>query len=170
LALTNGPKYYTDRYRLRVPAWDLDVRSEPLVAAPAHAFPIEYWSGPTRLEGTMNGKPVSGIGFHERTMAFCRDFELTDVLRQTLRHLPESAVHGKVDPLRLANLVWEVDAFLSHRDSAGALEHLRKRVRPALEVFAEPPRAHVVQILADLEAILALAAIPWPRRRLRRRP
>jgi predicted secreted hydrolase len=153
-ALAQGPKYFTDRYRLRIPAWDLDVQSEPLVVAPAHAFPIEYWSGPTRLEGTMNGKPVSGIGFHERTMAFCRDFELTDVLRQTLQHLPESAVHATGDPSRLANLVWEVDGFLSHRDPAGALAHLRKRVRPELELLDDRRRAHVLQILTDLETTL----------------
>jgi hypothetical protein len=153
-ALTSGAKYFSDRYRLRIPAWDLDVRSEPLVDAPAHAFPIEYWSGPTRLEGTMNGKPVHGIGFHERTQAFCRDFELTEVLRQTLQHLPQSAVRGKSDPSRLANLVWEVDGFLSHRDRAGALEQLRKRVRPELELIDDSQRAHVMQIFEDLEATL----------------
>jgi predicted secreted hydrolase len=153
-ALTDGAKYFTDRYRLRIPVWDLDVGSEPLVVAPAHAFPIEYWSGPTRLTGTMNGKPVSGIGFHERTLAFCRDFELADVLRQTLRHLPESAVREKIDPSRIANLVWEVDGFLSHRDPAGALDHLRRRVQPEIERLENPQRSHVVQIVADLEAIL----------------
>jgi hypothetical protein len=153
-SLTAGAKYFTDRYRLRIPAWDLDVRSEPLVVAPAHAFPIEYWSGPTRLNGVMNGKPVSGIGFHERTLAFCRDFELVDVLRQTVRHLPESAFQGKHDPLRLANLVWEVDGFLSHRDPAGGLEHLRRRVRPQLETLDGPHRTHVLQIGEDLETTL----------------
>jgi predicted secreted hydrolase len=153
-ALTGGAKYFTDRYRLRVPAWDLDVRSEPLVAAPAHAFPIEYWSGPTRLDGTMNGKPVSGIGFHERTLAFCRDFELTDVLRQTLRHLPESSVGGKIGPSQLADSVWEVDGFLSHRDRSGALGHLRGRVRPELEHLDDPHRARVLRIVEDLEATL----------------
>lgn len=153
-ALSDAAKYFTDRYRLRIPAWDLDVRSEPLVVAPAHAFPIEYWSGPTRLTGTMNGKPVSGIGFHERTMAFCRDFELTDVLRQTIRHLPKSAFEGEHDPSRLANLVWEVDGFLSHRDPAGALEHLRRRVRPRLANLHGQHRAHVLRIFEDLESTL----------------
>src|SRR5262249_19744166 len=47
-----GRGYFTDRYHLRVPGLDLDLVSEPLVAAPAHAAPIEYWSGPTRIQGT----------------------------------------------------------------------------------------------------------------------
>jgi hypothetical protein len=114
--LTRGAKYFTDRYRLRVPAWDLDLVSEPLVPAPAHALPIEYWSGPTRVHGSMGGRFVQGFGFHERTFAFARDFELVDVLRGTLRHLPDDAFPPHLTPgaRGLADLVWEVDAFLSH--------------------------------------------------------
>ncbi len=153
--LTRGPKYFTDRYRLRVPAWDLEVESEPLVAAPAHALPIEYCSGPTRVWGRMNGQPVTGFGFHERTFALARDFELVDVLRSTLRHLPEGAFPaGSPGPLGLANRVWEVDAFLSHGGRRAAREHLRLRIRPWLEQLAEPHRTHTLQILADLENLL----------------
>ena len=153
--LTRGAKYFTDRYRLQVPAWGLEVESEPLVAAPAHLLPIEYWSGPTRVRGRMGGRSVNGFGFHERTFVLARDFELVDVLRATLRHLPEGAFPaGSPGPLGLANLVWEVDAFLSHGGRRAAREHLHGRVRPWLEQLAEPHRAHTLQILGDLETLL----------------
>lgn len=154
-ALTGGAKYFADRYRLRVPAWELDLFSEPLVAAPAHRLPIEYWSGPTRVQGIMGGRPVRGFGFHERTFAFARDFELVDVLRGTVRHLPDEALPpGSPSPLALADLIWEVDAFLSHGGKADARHHLRTRVRPLLERLAEPVRSHVLQIETDLENAL----------------
>jgi len=152
--LTRSAKYFADRYRLRVPAWELDVYSEPLVAAPAHALPIEYWSGPTRVRGSMQGRPVQGFGFHERTLAFARDFELVDVLRSTIRHLPADAFPvDSPGPIALADRVWEVDGFLSHRGRAQAREYLRAHVRPWLERLAQQ-REHVLQILADLEALL----------------
>lgn len=157
--LTRGAKYFADRYRLRIPAWQLDVFSEPLVSAPAHAFPIEYWSGPTRLQGIVAGEAVRGFGFNERTHCFVRDFELVDVLRGTLRHLPEGAcTPASPGPLALANLAWEVDAFLSHGGGDEARHHLRTRLRPHLEQVAEPHRAHLLQIADDLDEALRRGA------------
>jgi hypothetical protein len=154
--LTGGPRYFTDRYRLRIPAWQLDLFSEPLVAAPAHALPVEYWSGPTRVHGTLAGEPVRGGGFHERTFVLWRDFELLDVLRDTLRHLPQrSFPDGAPGPLESANLAWEIDGFLSHGDRAGALHHLRARLRPRLERLDASCREHVLRIADDLAAALA---------------
>jgi hydroxyneurosporene synthase CrtC len=145
-----GPKYFTDRYRLRVPAWELELESEPLVPAPAHLLPIEYWSGPTRITGTLGREPVAGLGFHERTLCFSRDFEMVDVLCQTLRQLPRDAFEeDSPTPLAAANLAWEIDGFLSHRDHQGALRHLASRVRPEIERLTEPHRATLVQIADD---------------------
>lgn len=153
--LSRGAQYLADRYRLVIPAWELDVLSEPLVPAPAHALPIEYWSGPTRLRGTVGGRPVRGFGFNERTWVFARDFELVEVLRGTLRHLPADAFPpGSPGPLALGDQAWEVDAFLSHGGRAAARAHLRDRLRPHVEQLAEPHRAHVRQIVADLETAL----------------
>jgi predicted secreted hydrolase len=153
--LTRGARYFTDRYRLVIPGWRLELFSEPLCAAPAHALPVEYWSGPTRLHGTVAGQPVSGIGFHERTFVLSRDFELLDVLRDTLRHLPERAFPaGEPGPLESANLVWEVDGFLSHGDRAAALHHLTSRVRPRLARLDASCREHVLRIHDDLAATL----------------
>ena len=153
--MSRGAQYMADRYRLVIPAWELDVSSEPLVPAPAHDLPIEYWSGPTRIQGTVGGRPVRGLGFNERTWVFARDFELVDVLRDTLRHLPEGAFPiGSPGPLRMSAQAWEVDAFLSHGGRAAAREHLRTRLRPDVELLAEPHRSHVRQILDDLDAAL----------------
>jgi len=147
----SGPKYLGDRYRLRVPSWDLDVVSEPLVATPAHALPIEYWSGPTSVRGTLGGNAVTGFGFNERTLVFSRDFELVDVLRQTLRQLPPDVVKGGATPQSIANLAWELDGFLSHRDHQAAVRYLRDRVRPEFAKIADPHRDGVHAIADDVE-------------------
>jgi hypothetical protein len=149
--LTTGPRYFTDRYALRIPAWDLDVVSEPLVPAPAHALPIEYWSGPTRVVGCMGGEPVRGFGFHERTMAFARDFELVDVLRQSIRHQTESAFAASGHtPLTLANQVWEIDGFLSHGDRTAARRFLEVRIRPTVMDCTSSAREHLLHLADDL--------------------
>jgi hypothetical protein len=154
LALTRNAKYFTDAYRLRIPVWDLDVRSTPLVAHPAHDFPIEYWSGPTRLDGTMHGKRVEGLGFHERTLPFTRDFELIEVLRETLRHLPKKAL-ATTSPAAAADLAWELDGFLSHHDKRAARDYLATKLRPILDRLPATHRNHLLQIATDLEATLA---------------
>lgn len=73
-------RYMPDRHRLTSATLQLDLTGEPLVAAPAHALPIEYMEGPYRYRGTLRGKPVSGFGFYERSLALYRDWELADVL------------------------------------------------------------------------------------------
>jgi predicted secreted hydrolase len=75
-------RYLPDRHRLTCATLQLDLTGEPLVAAPAHALPIEYMEGPYRYRGTLGGKPVSGFGFYERSLALYRDWELADVLAQ----------------------------------------------------------------------------------------
>jgi predicted secreted hydrolase len=150
-----GPRYFTDRYRLRIRGWDLDLVSEPLVAAPAHALAVEYWNGPTRIQGTFAGRPVSGFGFHERTLVFARDFELVEVLRQTLHHLPADAfVESGTSGSAAANLAWEIDAFLSRRDHQSALRYLNTRVRSEIERLAEPYRDPVLAIVDDTADVL----------------
>jgi hypothetical protein len=149
-----GPRYFGDRHRVRIPSWNLNLVSEPLVAAPAHRLPIEYWNGPTQIRGTVDGQTVAGFGFHERTLAFSRDFELVEVLRQSLRQLPPEAAHGST-PIALADLAWEIDAILSRRDHQAALRYLNGRVRPEIERLAQPHRDRLCKIADDTgEALL----------------
>lgn len=72
-------RYMPDRHRLTSRKLDLDVTGEPLVAAPAHALPIEYMEGPYRYTGTFRGEPVSGFAFFERSLALYRDWELAEI-------------------------------------------------------------------------------------------
>lgn len=72
-------RYMPDRHRLTSRTLDLDLTGEPLVAAPAHALPIEYMEGPYRYRGMMRGKPVSGFAFYERSLALYRDWELAEI-------------------------------------------------------------------------------------------
>lgn len=72
-------RYMPDRHRLTSRKLDLDLTGEPLVAAPAHALPIEYMEGPYRYSGTMRGEPVSGFAFYERSLALYRDWELAEI-------------------------------------------------------------------------------------------
>ena len=147
---SEGGLYFADRYRLYIPAWSLDLVSESLVAAPVHAFPIEYCCGPTRLTGTLDGARVTGFGFDERTRVFCRDFEIVEVLRETLRHLPAAALPaGELDRASLAALAWEIDGFIGDGDQQGAIRHLNTYVRPAVEALAEPHRSHVRAVVND---------------------
>lgn len=72
-------RFMPDRHRITCATLQLDLAGEPLVAAPAHALPIEYMEGPYRYRGTLRGAPVSGFGFYERSLALYRDWELVDV-------------------------------------------------------------------------------------------
>ncbi len=81
-------RFMPDRHRLTSAALQLDIVGEPLVAAPAHALPIEYMEGPYHYQGTLQGEPVSGFGFYERSLALYRDWELIDVLATALTELP----------------------------------------------------------------------------------
>jgi hypothetical protein len=141
---------------LYVPSWSLDLVSEPLVAAPAHDLPMVYWNGPTRLAGNLDGVPVSGFGFDERTHALFRDFELVDVLRETLRRLPATALAAcDLDAGALADRAWEIDGLLADDDPQRAIHHLNSEVRPAVDALAEPHRSHVLAIVDDAaEALL----------------
>jgi hypothetical protein len=68
-----------DRHRLISRELDLDLVGEPLVAAPAHALPIEYMEGPVPVSGTLR-ESRSAAAFYERSLALYRDWELDDVL------------------------------------------------------------------------------------------
>jgi predicted secreted hydrolase len=92
----SSARFMPDRHRLTCATLQLDLAGEPLVAAPAHALPIEYMEGPYRYRGTLRGQSVSGFGFYERSLALYRDWELIDVLGAVVDNL-ESAEPRLVD-------------------------------------------------------------------------
>jgi hypothetical protein len=151
VGLRSSIRYFFDAFRLRVPAVGLDVTSTPVVAAPGHRMPVDYFSGPTRLHGTMDGRTVAGFGFHERTMPFWRPRQLIIVLRDSLLYLPTEAVaDSPLSPAQLADLAWQARPHIDRYRYRQARAHLEGRLRPALAPVAEPQRGHLVQILDDL--------------------
>ncbi len=149
--LTDGPRWFPHRYRLRAPQWDMDVAAQPLVDAPAHALPIEYWTGPVKLAGVMFGARVEGLGFDERSRPWMRPFEVAAALRLTVEHLPEidrDARHA------LAYRVWEVEALAVRGDRRAALVRTRSHVEPLVAGLPAAARDRVVPLARDLVAVL----------------
>ena len=149
--LTEGPRWFPHRYRVRVPEWELDVSAEPLVDAPAHALPIEYWTGPVRIRGTHRGRPVSGFGFDERSRPWARDFEIAAAIGLTVRHLPDVDAGTR---RMLCYHAWEVEALAMRDDARSAAAHARARVVPLVDALAPPARARVDPMVQDLLAVL----------------
>ncbi|ULE35872.1 carotenoid 1,2-hydratase [Mycobacterium sp. IDR2000157661] len=89
-------RYLPDRHRLVSRRLGLDLTGEPLVAAPAHALPLEYMEGPYRYRGTLGGEPVTGFAFYERSLALYRDWELVDVLAAEVGEDRVASVRGLV--------------------------------------------------------------------------
>jgi len=145
--LTGGPRWFPHRYRLRAPAWDLDVHAEPLVDAPAHGLPIEYWTGPVRISGTHAGKPVSGWGFDERSRPWVHGHELARALRLTVEHLDE------IDPAlreRICYRAREVEALALRGDPRAAADHARRHIQPCIDRGASKARDLVDDLLIAL--------------------
>jgi predicted secreted hydrolase len=144
-------RYFFDAFRLRAPSLDLDLISTPLVAAPAHQMPIDYFSGPTRIEGTMRGRPVAGYGFHERTLPLSTPRQLVIALRDSLLRLPAAAVGDA--PLLTRQLAEILDNTLRDvqaRRCPAVRATIQGMVRPALLDIAESHRTHLLQIADDL--------------------
>jgi predicted secreted hydrolase len=151
MMITDGPRYFPHRYRLRAPEWEMDVQAEPLVDAPAHRLPIEYWTGPVRIRGVLFGQQVNGVGFDERSCPRVRGFEVAEALRLTAEHLPD--VDDDARRL-LAYRAWEVEALCLRGDRRTAAAHLRAHVHPLLDRLPDSARARVGTLAADLLSIL----------------
>lgn len=152
-----APSFLSDRFHLSVPEWGLALTAEPLVPAPAHGMPIEYWNGPIRLVGQMHGRPVQGVGFHERSKLWFDPFGVAYVLRETLRHLPAGAraEGSRPSPRQLADRVWNCDVLLARKDHAGARRLLEDSVAPGLDLLPSPGREAAREIYDALLVALA---------------
>lgn len=149
--LTDGPRWFPHRYRVRIPEWEMDVWAESLAPAPAHALPIEYWTGPVRITGTLWGRPVNGLGFDERSRPWIHGWELAAALRLTVEH-----VAGLDEDTRwlLSYRAWEVEAIALRNDPAGAASHFQSRVAPLLAQLPAGVASRVTPLATDLLAVL----------------
>lgn len=149
--LTEGPRYFPYRYRLRVPEWQMDVESEPLIETPAHSLPIEYWTGPVVMRGSLFDQPVAGVGFDERSRPWTRDFELARALRLTVDHIDDV----EADLARaLSYRAWEVEAICLRGTRHDAAAHYRRAIEPLLSRLPEAARAKVETLAVDLASLL----------------
>lgn len=154
MMLSDGPRWFPRRYRLRVAEWDMEIACEPFVETPAHQFPIEWWSGPVRLSGTLFGEKVEGLGFDERSAPRVRGFEIAQALRESAEHAPSPRDRA----LRLlAYRAWEVEALSLRGDSVAALRHLETKVVPLLSSIGDPVGPRLRQIATDLAEVLRSA-------------
>jgi len=149
--LTDGPRYFPYRYRLRAPALGLDVSSEAWVDAPAHELPIEYWTGPVTITGRLLDQPVAGLGFDERSRPWIHGFEIAAVLRLTVEHATDVPPETKA---LLAYRAWETEA-LALRSPALAHAHATTHVAPLLRDLDAPVRDRIGAIVHDLIEVLA---------------
>jgi predicted secreted hydrolase len=139
-------RYMPDRHTLTSEALGLELTGVPLVAAPAHALPVEYMEGPFLFEGTMRGEPVRGFGISERSLALYRDWELVDVLAVTVAQAGGSA--------GLAPLLEVLRPLVVDGRRDEALDYVVSTVAPAIESLAGDT-ALLRQILDDLVAALS---------------
>ncbi len=140
-------RYMPDRHILASRTLDLELSGVPLVAAPAHALPVEYMEGPFFFEGTMRGKPVRGFGISERSLALYRDWELVDVLAASTEHLRADEVTPLVETLR---------PMVVDGRRAEALDYLAGTVRPAVAALKTNAEG-LQQILDDLTEALSIS-------------
>jgi hypothetical protein len=149
--LTDGPRYFPYRYRLLAPELGLDVSAEPWVDAPAHALPIEYWTGPVTITGRMFDAPVTGVGFDERSRPWIRGFEIAEAVRRTVEHVPDLAPDRRS---LLAYRAWEIEA-LALRDLDAAHRHTTRHLVPLLADLPAAARERLVVMVGDLTRVLA---------------
>jgi hypothetical protein len=151
MMLSEGPRYFPHRYRLLVPEWDMDLSATPLCDAPAHAFPIEWWSGPVRIEGRMFGTRVAGLGFDERSCPRVRGFEIARALREAATHgLDPSDANARL----LSYRAWEIEALALRGSPGAAAQHHERHVAALLAAGGGTLSRSLRALADDLLAVL----------------
>jgi hypothetical protein len=141
-------RFMPDRHRIFCAGLQLDLTGEQLVPAPAHALPIEYMEGPYLYRGSLYGKPVSGFGLYERSLALYRDWELIDVLTAEVAELQTSAEE-------LNTLAERIRVLTVSGRRGEALDVLQTELRPAVQHLPVGQRDGVATIVDDLVTALA---------------
>lgn len=147
--------YFPSRHHISSPALGLELDAEPFIKTPLIAFPIEYMHGPAQLSGTLAGKPITGIGSLEVTLAYYRDFELIKVLSDSVRYLPADAVTPNGAAIvDIVNTASEVSGLINSHESAAAKSLATGKLRTEVSTLAEPYKGQMLQVLDDLMAVM----------------
>lgn len=145
-------RWVASEHTLRAPGMGLELRCTPLVQTPAHGLPVEYMIGPARWEGTLDGRPITGMGFSERTLVLYRNWELAGVLRISVANLPAAAfTEATPSPAELNAMVDEALAGVDRGDWIGVLALCRARLKAAVTTLNSPWRDQLTTLLSDLE-------------------
>ena len=114
--------------------WDLDLRRDPLVDAPAHALPIEYWTGPVRIEGTCSRARRHGMGLRRALPAVESRGLRAGTGAPAHPRARRDARRGAPGPARLP-LPSEVEALALRGDPAAATAHARRHIQPWMSLL-----------------------------------
>ena len=143
--------YFPDRHRITSASLDLDLQVDPLTKeVPLLALPIEYVHGPVKLSGSLNGQPVQGTGSYERTLGLYRDFELVQVLSDSVTHLDDDE---QVIADALVTIA-QVETFINNGQSDEAYALADDQLRTQLSRLTTPNDSDMLVILDDLLAVL----------------
>eukprot|EP01087_Luapelamoeba_hula_P007752 TRINITY_DN1901_c0_g3_i1.p1 TRINITY_DN1901_c0_g3~~TRINITY_DN1901_c0_g3_i1.p1 ORF type:complete len:497 (-),score=41.35 TRINITY_DN1901_c0_g3_i1:85-1575(-) len=145
---------------VRSQALQMELRCVYINDTPAVTLPVEYYEGPATWTGTYNGENVTGIGVFESTLALYRDYELANVLYDSVSHLPDEAfvdVSHKQQTVsavnRLRNMV-SANPLQDHRIQAR--QYVTYTVFPLLQQLAVAPfRSKMLEIARDFNSSLS---------------
>jgi predicted secreted hydrolase len=86
--------YIPQAVRLTVPEWDADLVISHVLDDNTQAVFVEYFFGPVEITGKVRGKEVYGVGFLEGTKLYHQEHEFIEMIRNTLKNLPDQAFIG----------------------------------------------------------------------------
>jgi hypothetical protein len=141
---------------------DMKLTCEYNIAKLAHTLPVEYFDGPATWTGIFQNQTVKGFGVFETTLGLYRDWELTMVLRDSMAHLPSLSFSDTgPDAAAMTKIIDYLNQYVDpnpHKENRTLAKlYCDEKIRPTLQTLINTnDRAHVIQILDDLEASFLL--------------
>ena len=113
-----------------VPEWDADLVVSHVLEDNTQAVFVEYFFGPVEITGKVRGKDVYGVGFLEGTKLYYQEHEFIEMMRNTLKNLPDPAFVGKRSEIqrKLNNDLEEILTAVQVGDKSRAKELLNSNL------------------------------------------
>eukprot|EP01087_Luapelamoeba_hula_P007753 TRINITY_DN1901_c0_g4_i1.p1 TRINITY_DN1901_c0_g4~~TRINITY_DN1901_c0_g4_i1.p1 ORF type:complete len:497 (-),score=63.75 TRINITY_DN1901_c0_g4_i1:85-1575(-) len=145
---------------VRSKAMRMELRCVYINDTPAVTLPVEYFEGPAIWTGTFNGENVTGIGVFESTLALYQDYELADVLYNSVAHLPDKAFKGVPQKEQTVSAVNKLRFMVSANPALDnriqARQYVTYTVFPLLQQLAVAPfRSKMLEIARDFNSSLS---------------
>lgn len=147
---------------IRVPSLGLELSCTYFIPVPAVRMPIEYFEGPATWQGTFNGSAISGVGIFESTLGLYHDWELAQVLTNSVSHLPSTSFASASSQNATIAIVDGINKYLfygeSDSDRKSGLYYIYNDIVPALpNITSSADLAYITDIVDDLEAAINTA-------------